>query len=106
MTTVAALCCLTVLVFEFSELTHFMDGSSSLDPEIKKRRLDGRVAQSPCHYIPLVITGRLCVLREPFVISASYERILDTWCRDQHWNSMATLICYRCNISLVYVGDY
>lgn len=50
MTTVAALCYLTVMVSELLELTHFMDGSLRLDPEMKKPRLDGHFAQSPCHY--------------------------------------------------------
>jgi len=49
MTTVAALCCLTVLVFELSELTHFMDGSLGLDSEIKKPLLDGHFAHSLFH---------------------------------------------------------
>ena len=49
MTTVAALCCLTVLVFELSELTHFIDGSLGLNPEMKTPLLDGNFAHSPCH---------------------------------------------------------
>jgi len=66
MTTVAALCCLTLLVFELSELTHFMDGSLGLDPKMKKPRSDGHVAHSPWH-CTLIFDVQVTVPRDKFL---------------------------------------